>query len=267
MALVASRGKKFTINSLVKRYKETASYLLNPERALNHLQEFQDRSYQGSIKMDTLDAALREYGYELLAPEMRTNPNELLVQMVKSKDTRVTEGFPVVLANALREQENRVQLRRVEDSLKSRNHKLLFYALLNVSKELFQRYALDELVTKLKSQFRRLKNRSFLVKGDSDNLPSTQDQNRLQNTFRRYFVMAQTQQTQDAKAMVQEEFQEEYLLSLLLSPKQKELVKKKLRGETMTKTEREYFSRVVKKKLKALADPDLHRMAQKALQW
>lgn len=34
----------------------------------------------------------------------------------------------------------------------------------------------------------------------------------------------------------------------------------------MTKTEREYFSRTVKKKLLALADPDLHRLAQKALQ-
>ena len=39
------------------------------------------------------------------------------------------------------------------------------------------------------------------------------------------------------------------LLDLLFSEKQKELVFKKLRGQHLTKTEREYYSRVVKKKL------------------
>jgi hypothetical protein len=36
---------------------------------------------------------------------------------------------------------------------------------------------------------------------------------------------------------------------------------KKLKGEKMTKTEREYFSRSVKKKVLALANPDLHKLA------
>ena len=50
-------------------------------------------------------------------------------------------------------------------------------------------------------------------------------------------------------------------LSLLFSPRQQDLIFKKLNGERLTKTEREYFSRVVKKKLKALADKDLHQLA------
>lgn len=45
-----------------------------------------------------------------------------------------------------------------------------------------------------------------------------------------------------------------------------DLLKKKMRGETLSKTEREYFSRVVKKKLLALADPDVQRLTLKALQ-
>jgi hypothetical protein len=47
----------------------------------------------------------------------------------------------------------------------------------------------------------------------------------------------------------------------LFPPKQKELVLKKLKGEEMTKTEQEYYSRVVKKKLEALADADLRKIA------
>jgi len=47
----------------------------------------------------------------------------------------------------------------------------------------------------------------------------------------------------------------------LFSPKQKDLVFKKLNREPLTKTEREYYSRVVKKKLEAIADADLSYIA------
>ena len=50
-------------------------------------------------------------------------------------------------------------------------------------------------------------------------------------------------------------------LDLLFSEKQKELVFKKLRGQHLTKTEREYYSRVVKKKLAAIADGEMQELA------
>ncbi|MFO7599926.1 MAG: hypothetical protein R6X27_08975, partial [Candidatus Desulfacyla sp.] len=52
-------------------------------------------------------------------------------------------------------------------------------------------------------------------------------------------------------------------LRLLFSAKQEELILKKLNGEPLTKTEREYYSRVVKKKLKALADKNLQELASR----
>lgn len=51
------------------------------------------------------------------------------------------------------------------------------------------------------------------------------------------------------------------LLDLLFSAKQKELVLKKLRGQHLTKTEREYYSRVVKKKLAAIGDSEMQELA------
>lgn len=51
-------------------------------------------------------------------------------------------------------------------------------------------------------------------------------------------------------------------LDRLFSPKQKELVFKKLNQESFTKTEREYYSRVVRKKLAAIADNRLREIAE-----
>jgi hypothetical protein len=55
------------------------------------------------------------------------------------------------------------------------------------------------------------------------------------------------------------------LLGLLFSAKQKELVFKRLKGLHLSKTEREYFSRVVKKKLAAVADPELQGVAARLI--
>ena len=59
----------------------------------------------------------------------------------------------------------------------------------------------------------------------------------------------------------------EYALSQVFSPKQKELFLKKLKGEKLSKTEKEYSSRVVKKKAMALANSELHTLAKKYLKY
>ncbi|MDF1580044.1 MAG: hypothetical protein P1P74_04600 [Desulfuromonadales bacterium] len=63
-----------------------------------------------------------------------------------------------------------------------------------------------------------------------------------------------------------EEFSLEYALSQVFSPKQKELFRKKLEGDPLTKTEQEYYSRTVKKKVVALANSELHSLARKLLE-
>jgi len=65
---------------------------------------------------------------------------------------------------------------------------------------------------------------------------------------------------------VREEFGLEYSLSQIFSPAQKELVVKKLKREKFSKTENEYFSRVVRKKLLALANPEMHRLARRLIE-
>jgi hypothetical protein len=55
-------------------------------------------------------------------------------------------------------------------------------------------------------------------------------------------------------------------LDLLFSPKQKDLVFKKLNGQAFTKTEREYYSRVVRKKLLSIANTQVNSIAVKLTQ-
>jgi hypothetical protein len=50
-------------------------------------------------------------------------------------------------------------------------------------------------------------------------------------------------------------------LDRLFPPKQKDLIFKKLNAESLTKTEREYYSRVVRKKLKAIAMSEVRKIA------
>jgi hypothetical protein len=191
--------------------------------------------------------------------------------MAQSADTRLLEGFPVVLANALSGGEPKVDLAKAEARLGVLEERKRFRQLAMLSFYLFDLYGLGELRQRAQGQ-ELLKDDEGLQKRLVENQPlqlhgdRELDPERLKRTFLDYVVRAREGRSGEEKARLGDEFRREFYLSLLFSPRQKDLLYKKLRGEPMTKTEREYFSRVVKKKLMALADPDLYRLAQKALQ-
>jgi len=87
---------------------------------------------------------------------------------------------------------------------------------------------------------------------------------RLKKTFNDYFYGRQQSNLREL-LLLKDEFGLEYALSQVFTSKQKELFFKKVRNEKLTKTEKEYFSRVVKKKVAALANAELHRLARKLL--
>ena len=86
---------------------------------------------------------------------------------------------------------------------------------------------------------------------------------RLRNALRRYAADLERSESaleRDRKSQLRS-LRLNLHLSTLFPPKQKELVLKKLKGEQLSKTEREYFSRVVKKKLEALTNSELRKIA------
>jgi hypothetical protein len=213
---------------------------------------------------------LNRLGYPLLETSHGFDVNETLAEVVKSRDARYWEGFPVLLANAAKDESfNYLQ---VEKFLKDTTQKDDLKELYLVSLALYQFNKLhfdwtkkfeNALTDKHKDKLKVLK--GALNHGTNVKVGSSQlDSGRLKNAFQNYFTL----EAKETKSMgdKQEEMAVEFALSQVFSSKQKDLFKKKLKGQPLTKTEREYFSRTVKRKVMALANSEVHRLAQYLLE-
>ena len=214
---------------------------------------------------------LDRLGFSLMEPKEDFNANKTLAEVVKSKDTRLWEAFPVLLANAA--QEYSFDQDQILKNLTTREDQESFQNLLLLSLALYQYYHLsfvwsNQLKKQLSDQdleqLRKFRNNiahgDVFYVGKKRFIPD-----RLFEIFNNYFKK-DAEKTKQLKEKY-EDLSLEYALSQLFSPKQKELFKKKIKSEPLNKTEREYYSRAVKKKVSALANPDLHRLAQKLMQY
>jgi Txe/YoeB family toxin of Txe-Axe toxin-antitoxin module len=213
---------------------------------------------------------LNQLGFQLMETRADVDVNETLAEVVKSKDTRLWEGFPVLLANAARDYN--FDYNQVQQFL-AKKEQQDFRTLLLLSLALFQHYHLSfAWSNQLKKAFsnqdlgRLKKLKKSLTQGNSVSVGNRRfDPSRLKQVFNNYFEQ-DAEKTRRLKEK-HEELSLEYALSQLFSPKQKELFQKKLKGEALNKTEKEYYSRRVKKKVAALANPELHRLAQKLMEY
>ena len=215
---------------------------------------------------------LADYGYVLMRPKSAGSGEGLLKNLLKQNDARLLEGFPVVFANLLKENE---RLRwegkkwKPADEFSQKAEQRLA-KMLALSYYLLQLFGLEKEYTsrtyKLLSRCKgwatdSLKEvsgpfqKSEPVKMDDVEL-STE---RLKTNFRNYVVLAKESEEARQKRRALEF---DLLVSELFTPKQKELMNKVSQNKPLTKTEKEYFSRVVKKRLKALADERVHQLAR-----
>jgi hypothetical protein len=213
--------------------------------------------------------SLSKLGFSMFEPSEELDVNETLAAVVKSRDTRLWEGFPVLLANVA--ENYQLAPEQVEQRLMSKEEKDLFHRLMLMSGSLFSYYHLSfSWWNKLQKGLS--KKDKALVKRWKNDLANNQtlkcndvefDPERLKGLFELYFEK-KTEKDRRRKEKY-EEFSLEYALSQVFSPKQKELFKKKLEGLSLTKTEQEYYSRTVKKKVVALANSELHSLSKKLL--
>lgn len=213
---------------------------------------------------------VRRLGYPLFETEEPGDANEILADVVKSEDPRLWQGFPVMLANS--EERNVFDYHRVLSSLKVPDERDHFHHLLLVSYALYKIQNLKPAwVSDLYKIFGPADKKDLgkligqFVANEYIQLGSVQlSSEKIKTVFQNYFEQARSRM--ENLLSVREEFGLEYSLSQIFSPAQKDLILKKLRREKLSKTETEYFSRVVKKKLLALANPDLHRLARRLIE-
>jgi len=220
------------------------------------------------MRKEDLIVALGDFGYQLVTPKKKKNTKDefmkILDELAVSKDPRLVEGFPVLLAKWFEkslEFDTKGFLSR--HSAKSQKRKNLEKLLL-VSSYLMDQEKLkkpkdfDKVAESLRAKWENL------LSGNVVNLEELSlSVERLHNTLRRYMSELESSRSirSDKKTGQSRLFRRHLHLSTLFSPKQKELFLKKLEGKPLTKTEREYYSRVVKKKLDALTNSEVRKIA------
>jgi|CXWL01.1.fsa_nt_gi hypothetical protein len=207
-----------------------------------------------------------QLGFPLVEVEDRFDVNQTLADVVKSGNARLLEGFTVLLVNAA--QDESFSYEKAQGYLSDDKDKKLLKELLLLSLGLYK--ALNFYFNQAKNFTKKLSEedlnkvkqfRNYLAHGVNFNVMGyTFSPERLRDVFASYLknevdeVKKQTEKQEDLSL--------EYALSQVFSPKQKELFLKKVKGLELNKTEKEYFSRTVKKKLLALVNPELSRFAK-----
>lgn len=212
----------------------------------------------------SLHERLAQMGFPLLSSEERLNVNETLAEVVKSRELRLWEAFPVLLARSAEKGFFSYPAVRTDLTSKEADD---FDSLLRASYALYHALNLDyswlrqlESLSPLQGWQREVELKSFQTLEDVKVGSCTLSKDRMMGHFRNYFQAEE----RDLKSLLahKEEYTLEVALSQVFSPKQKELFLKKLRGDKLSKTELEYYSRRVKKKALALANEELHRLAR-----
>ena len=216
-----------------------------------------------------LHERLEMLGFPVLETRSIRTANATLAEVAESKDIRLWEGFPVMLANSL--EKNWFSYNEAKRYLKSKKgvSRLDLLIIMSLAVYEFVHLKLPEMEA-LRNLFKTDKNQDFRyflqkLEGNDDFVlfNKTMSGERIKNAFSAYYGGTQTGLRELLSVKDQHDLQ--YALSQFFPPRQKELVLKKLRNEKLTKTEREYYSRVVKKKVLALANPELQKLAQKLL--
>ncbi len=216
-----------------------------------------------------LITALGELGYRLFTHEKERLSSkkvlDVLDELPDSEDSRLIEAFPVILANCAH-RGIKLDIRDLLSRYDRRSQKranleklILASSELLAQEGLDKPEGLDDTVDALRVKYGDLLKEEVLNLGKNSSV-STE---RLRNTLRRYAIdieRSESVRERDRKRQLRS-FQMDLHLSTLFPPKQKELVLKKLKGDPLSKTEQEYYSRVVKKKLEGLANNEVRKIA------
>lgn len=214
--------------------------------------------------LDNLD----RLGFSLMGAKGDVDINKTLEEVVRVQDLRLWEGFPIILAKI--SSERTVDLIQLQQEMPEDDREI-FWQLVLLSLAIYQYLKLSfSWSNKLKKSLsdydlERLAyfKKCFKMKDDIVIGNKRLSPERLVNLFNNYWGQESSRSKQTLEKL--EEQSLEFALSQLFSPQQKDLIRKKLRGDLLTKTEREYYSRTVKKKVSAIANPDLQRIAQKLM--
>lgn len=188
-------------------------------------------------------------------PAGGSDPNKTLAQVAESHEQPLWEAFPPMLANAAEGGKFNFDEANAHLGENGRKYlKILVLASLGLYDSLGIKFAWRNSLfagfpARLIAGFADKLNRDCELELGGLRIPAE----KLRENFRLYFRGTPARRGPEAA------------ISEIFTAKQAAIWFKKLRREDLTKTETEYFSRVIKKKIRALADEELHALARSAL--
>lgn len=218
------------------------------------------------MEKEDLDERAAELTFRITGTGTRGEANKTLAYVVKSRDQKFWEAFPVMLANAAESGDLKYEAAAAYLDEIGQNHlKLLIFASLGLYESLGVKFKwtkklFGDFPARLVNHYRdKLSSGSELFIGEVSLLPANLRENLLKRPKQAARPVKQAEEASEKLDL-------EIAVSRIFTLRQKELFLKKLRRKKMTKTEKEYFSRIIKKKVQALANEDLHRLARKVLE-
>lgn len=223
-----------------------------------------------SLERELLLRDAGQYGYNLAQTAAR-HPSTVLRKMLLSEEGRILEGIPVVLAHILMNNVDDLDLFELEESLPANLRKrfricaavtywFLFWVPDSKSAQAtLKKYLHKRDASTLESVQEKLRNRLRIPIGER----AVYDPERLENTFKNYVVeqFAEQQNSLNHKLEMKRAAVFNDAASELFTEKQKAVMMRVLNHEMLTKTEKEYYSRVIKPRLKAIRNPDVQSIA------
>lgn len=214
-----------------------------------------------------------------LSQALSSNPNLdpalTLQRLCLSDDTKSLEFFPVILSSCLTRTElaDRFSMRAIAAGLSSTAERKRFRLLVAITHHLLKHLpgsseqAQLRLVKYLNEFDAYLIDRvaeAFAAGTDIELGANKLGPERLRQTFLNNLVKAPEPKpkkllTEELEAKREQTLRES--LKEIFSARQAEIIERVLSGDSLTKTESEYYCRVIKIKLRALANKDLHSLA------
>lgn len=227
------------------------------------------------IERNRILTSLGQHGYALLSKEeLADDAVQLLCEVLNKSESRLLEGFPVVLASELLNNQafGQKQLYLIDELLGDyalqKRYALLAGLTFHLMKYLpdadVQRAVLKKFLNHINSSILS-ETMQLLQSGKQINVGDVRlSPDRLETIFRNYVVSRYVQANQDLSKIVEEKRTTAFNAAMneLFADRQRAILQKVIHGERLSKSEREYYSRTIKKRLKAIMNKDLQALAE-----
>ncbi len=215
--------------------------------------------------MGDLEYTLKKLGYHWFELEEELDLAELMINILHSKNLRFIKAIPFIIYRGKKNSQAFLDWDKLEElSAKNRLDNETFL-LIYLSWKIFQKEGLSELAKELKKYLEKnltLKERHTLTKNPNAHLKMlsfkiSDFKTFSEETYREFLTSLKLERLEEQEYLQEEiskskELDLKFALSFLFKKKQRGIIQKILQEQPLTKTEYEYYIRIIKKRLEAL---------------